>query len=150
MSEKEEVKYYTPEIEEFHVGFEYEHNALSGNLPINYTKIIHSIDDNILDIFVKIEVTSIIRVKYLDQEDIESLGWIRKHEWEGNDEEQRYFITNEFTAFELKVRKESVSLYCTPIEFYGADGPAWYSIVTRINCKNKTELKRLIKNLDIL
>lgn len=63
---KEENKYYTPSIEEFHVGFEYEvydrlHNIW--NKENNFFLQQGDFDDS-------------IRVKYLDQEDIESLGWI--------------------------------------------------------------------------
>ena len=75
-------KYYTPEIEEFNVGFEYE-RIVSG---MEYGKTIYdgfysiraydwdtSIEEDIKD--------GEIRVKYLDKEDIESLGWkfIKQH-----------------------------------------------------------------------
>lgn len=87
---EEKNKYYTPSIEEFHVGFEYEY----------FAKPNHNIDSNVPDeekIWIKtndlnefgdIETHGIsyiedylkrnncpIRVKHLDKEDILSLGW---------------------------------------------------------------------------
>ena len=67
--EQKNNKYYTPEIEEFHVGFEFE---------------VFDDDDNTWDL-VCIDSQSVLcnvtgltlekRVKYLDKEDIESLGF---------------------------------------------------------------------------
>ncbi len=74
----ESNKYYTPEIEEFYVGFEYEYLIKWGNSieeawrkskignPNWYAK-------TVTDLISKEE----IRVKYLDKEDIESLGFER-------------------------------------------------------------------------
>ncbi len=70
-------KYYTPEIEEFHVGFEYEwfdgsdwnkvtQKYFDGGL-FNNGDGEHPFEYQLSDVG--------IRVKYLDQEDIESLGF---------------------------------------------------------------------------
>ena len=62
-------KYYTPEIEEFHVGFEYE---------VNYGKDrwvkegLHYAPQVVTLPYKNLEN---IRVKHLDREDIESLGF---------------------------------------------------------------------------
>jgi hypothetical protein len=58
-----ENKYYTPSIEEFYVGFECEVKDLSGN----FIPFIHNKES--------ICFADIFRVKYLDKEDIESLGF---------------------------------------------------------------------------
>ena len=62
-------KYYIPEIEEFHVGFEVETMSSKTNDWVNYTI---TVDDCLgtWDIFL-----TKTRIKYLDREDIESLGW---------------------------------------------------------------------------
>jgi|SRR6188508_178015 len=69
-------KYYIPEIEEFHVGFEVQYNVEGIWVKIPY--MINYLEGDgyptILDTHVSIE-KKVIRVKYLDREDIESLGW---------------------------------------------------------------------------
>lgn len=68
----ENNKYYTPTLKEFNIGFEYEIHALPGdewvnvkltkdNFYLNMDRVLNHIDQ--------------CRVKYLDQSDIESLGW---------------------------------------------------------------------------
>jgi hypothetical protein len=71
---KENEKYYTPEIEEFHVGFEYEMLFPNGHYymqnfgePIKHLQLQEYPDD-----LMKI-AHAITRVKHLDREDIESL-----------------------------------------------------------------------------
>lgn len=64
-----ENKYYTPEIEEFHVGFEFEFYD-EDDKDWTITTIKNQID---LCNWTGLEIN--IRVKYLDQEDIESLGF---------------------------------------------------------------------------
>lgn len=68
-------KYYTPEIEEFHIGFEYESARLSNKDP--WRKKVATITD--IDeaeaCLTHFPEEKIIRVKYLDRDDIESLGW---------------------------------------------------------------------------
>ena len=60
----ESSKYYTPEIEDFHVGFEYEVNTGDKWIP-----------EIQLDGYIHNKKLENIRVKYLDKEDVESLGW---------------------------------------------------------------------------
>lgn len=67
MSEK---KYYTPSIEEFHVGFEYE---ISYDGETYQSKVVDDSDELHR---IKTAIESLwVRVKHLDREDIESLGW---------------------------------------------------------------------------
>lgn len=63
-----ESKYYTPEIEEFYVGFEYERNQYENDKWYKY--VVEKGD--VLDHESKLKN---IRVKYLDREDVESLGF---------------------------------------------------------------------------
>lgn len=67
-------KYYTPEIEEFHIGFEYEQEDINeGGSSLSWYK--HTIgegkDIDTLDRSEELGLS--YRVKYLDREDIESL-----------------------------------------------------------------------------
>lgn len=86
----ENNKYYVPEISEFHVGFEYEHltgfekqfksyiyDLAKACLVIERESISHN--GEIVKMFIPAIQACIeekqCRVKYLDQEGIESLGW---------------------------------------------------------------------------
>lgn len=74
-------KYYTPTIEEFHIGFEYETYELyetPNRWKINIFGEEHMELDHI--VFLLMEHPDMIRVKYLDKEDIESLGFICEEE----------------------------------------------------------------------
>ena len=66
---KEEEKYYTPKIEEFHVGFKVEVLSELTDTWINYTI---DKDDCLGTWDISLYKT---RVKWLDKEDIENEGW---------------------------------------------------------------------------
>lgn len=76
-------KYYTPTIEEFHVGFEYEYLESEKWEKETITEGSLSSGDCGADHYVENDFNHIrnllpkdkIRVKHLDREDIESLGW---------------------------------------------------------------------------
>jgi len=71
-------KYYTPKIEEFHVGFEVEWSESGRKIWIN--EIFD--EDDLSDLCLGVDKISNFRVKFLDREDLESLGW----EFVGKDE----------------------------------------------------------------
>jgi hypothetical protein len=77
----EENKYYTPAIEEFHVGFEYELFEDFDTLPLkSWHRQVYGINGKDQNDFgyvsnFKLE-RKLIRVKYLDKEDIEAEGFI--------------------------------------------------------------------------
>lgn len=69
--------YYTPTIEEFHVGFEYERLWLHIEPPMWGKETFYLNDSHIkLMQYSLSDIEPLARVKYLDQSDIESLGWI--------------------------------------------------------------------------
>lgn len=127
-----ENKYYTPNLEDFHVGFEYEVKEEK-----TFEKVVFKITDiynyplinTILNLQEKVE-DSYIRVKYLDREDIESLGW-------SYNEEFKYFriredfILLEYQNNEILIQEDGENLF-------------WGKI------KNKSELKKLMKQIGIL
>ena len=79
-----ENKYYIPSVDEFHVGFEFERanygSKLVAGAPVNKEWIKDKLTDSlfdindILDIYNEGKYSTDLRVKYLDREDIESLG----------------------------------------------------------------------------
>ena len=69
---KEESKYYTPEPEEFHMGFEYEISTREGT----WLKDAYMCNSKVGVTFDDMpELAKISRVKLLDRSDIEDLGW---------------------------------------------------------------------------
>ncbi len=134
-------KYYTPSIEEFHIGFEFE---------VNYGE-----NDWVKEsLYAKPQVVTLpymklenIRVKYLDSEDIESFGfkytgksidiWFKK---EGN------FNIGSWTSYEIKLH---YGLHDNRLYIIAMDCGDEYKLFEG-KIKNKSELKVLLKQLGII
>jgi hypothetical protein len=155
-----ENKYYTPTIEEFHIGFEYEH--LSSNFPdINnkffkpciydysmasllWERMIVNKEGNLIKELVpailKVIESKQCRVKFLDKSDIESLGW----------EEFTYKTIDGFIMFEKLLTinynyKEPV----VDISYLPTFKNQGLSRIFRGTIKNKSELIKLMQQLNI-
>jgi len=86
-----EDKYYVPKIEEFHVGFEYE--ITTG---YEWVKKIFCQKDFNTFLYEHLDnaiYQEMVRVKYLDKEDIESENWVEKVWYNGGG----YFTIDKFT-----------------------------------------------------
>ena len=129
-----ENKYYTPQIEEFRVGFEFESlDRLSGNWEKNKVNL----DTDLTNIaFACLRNTADkVRVKYLDSEDIESLGfgnYIPPHEYDHTWSKDNYELKCWFNK-ELPIIR---------ILEYG-------TIIFHGNIKNRNELQVLLNQLGI-
>lgn len=133
---KEENKYYTPEIEEFHVGFEYELRQASV-----WQK--ERVEQN--DCFCDLQGEG-IRVKHLDREDIESCVL------EVTDNVLAYGRNDDyFTEWEID---GSFSIWISN----GSPSTIWIKRINMNNgeqndvpfeVKNKSELKRVLKMIGI-
>lgn len=122
----EENKYYTPEVFEFHVNFEYQEKQQDGTW--KDVKFPYDPGLSLDDIY-----GGGIRVKHLDREDIESLGF----EFDkGSDYYWTRFFNGEY-------------LLCTENEGKGItlekDGDFYF--MGKI--KNKSELKRILKQIGV-
>lgn len=125
-----EKKYYIPKINEFHIGFEFEVNYGAG---IGWVKdSLYSNTEVIVLPFIK---TENIRVKYLDREDIESLGF-KYTELFG-------YRLNDYCLIHwpndvLNENTYEICLFTSPKTtiFYG-------------RIKNKSELRKLLEMLNI-
>jgi len=131
-----EAKYYTPEIEEFHVGFEYEYFIMDEWYPVAY----HPSDMAGVDkLFARLHSDK-IRVKYLDREDIESLNW----ELDCVIEKEAFYIhkTSSLNNGDIRLvfrdNEHSVQIECEKT------GENCY-----LKVKNKSELRKLMKQLNI-
>ena len=146
--QKENDKYYTPDISEFYIGFEYE------------LQCIKPIKDNRFGIMLKKQVfdskrwsnvswnvdfhydlmNGRIRVKYLDKEDIESLGFSLKVE-------TKFGVTFSNRLYSIilsKMKGNHIEIYLTEPYTNESDGLKFSGII-----KNKSELKKLLKQLVI-
>lgn len=136
----ENKKYYTPSIEEFHIGFEFEYLAVPRIKENNgYIKSIFDFSWSISDILHRIIDFNCLRIKYLDKVDIESLGFT--------------YIKDVFSLNKLTVqsyKKDDIILYHTSelnkimITYSNED-----IIVSSISIKNKSKLIKLLKALNI-
>lgn len=150
-------KYYTPEIEEFHVGFEFErtysepynsewHKCTAVGIDLtsrhpNYLtlKDIHNTYQPSI-----VSVKNVFRVKYLDREDIESLGW--SSYIDGKEPTKMSgsvlfsigpFFRLEWNPSTRKILVMVINDTLTPtVKFHGT-------------IKNKSELKRILKMLGV-
>lgn len=154
-----ENKYYTPSIEEFHVGFEYEQEIEYGEYPDAYMEWINEIITTPKDIsYVESILSSIIsykiRVKYLDKEDIESLGFTYYDDSNHLFQEQdRSFFYKEYSNNkDNNIDRIGIVKRGTWLLIYEyCSNKSYVDDVTRFcgNIKNKSELKVLLKQLGI-
>lgn len=152
-------KYYTPEIEEFYIGFEFEKKEIVSknsfleedwvNQKCDIQDLFQVLKDYTEDnIFVKEDY----RVKYLDQEDIESLGFnnmkrvtvdwyeLEKHFEDG------WSSYGYWNFIRLLHDRELNRIKIIAYE-YRSDNDE--NLLYQGSCKNKSELKKLMKQLNI-
>lgn len=153
-----ENKYYTPSIEEFRVGFEYEvlEKGQKDN-PRWFTLVPVNPEDEWFkfkypDPFLGYRVDKLfkhrtIRVKYLDGSDIEELGFVISSD---------YGAATEFKLKDrwklIKVKHGGVSYSKNEIRLFENDSIFGESYNTRLfigDIKNKSELKVLLQQLNI-
>ena len=139
-------KYYTPEIGEFHVGFEFESNYVTYSKDGEWTKVVLKEDLNNEELswfFTSYKgdaVPTEFRVKHLDREDVESLGFeIPKggldYVYKKSVGEVYYMlITNPNYPYKIEIR---------------CSHPSWeYGNYLGI-IKNKSELKKVLKMIGV-
>jgi len=148
-SHLESNKYYVPEISEFHVGFEYEKYdervAIYSNYPkesttTNWHRFKYDLKSIRLSQLGTHLYDKTIRVKYLDQSDIESLGWI-KHAINKN----CYYIElhkNTFGTIYMEYYDEQETKWCIESDRHGES-------IFIGTIKNKSELIKLMQQLNI-
>jgi len=121
-----EDKYYIPEIEEFHVGFEcelHDNDKVFKWFPIECTQeTLYDVQSSHYN----------ARVKYLDTKDIESFGWI----------EDKGFLLDDSTWFKLN---SNYLRHYYHGELYIQNGNK--EMIFNGVCKNKSELKRVLKQI---
>ena len=167
-----EDKYYTPSIEEFHVGFEYEELEFiytdKGWYTEKKNKFVKKVfvGTNYLESYYLTErvkrglFNSSIRVKYLDKEDIEDLGF----KYDNNAEpipSRRDWEVPKLDEFELPLAfiKDTQDINGKAWYLYlYKDGAVWIEYIKdccgmgylfKGTIKNKSELKVLLKQIGV-
>lgn len=140
----EDSKYYTPRIEEFHVGFEFEEEFHAPN----WNKLIKPPKDLYEWVHLKLDTShsisritskikkSKVRVKYLDQEDIESLGF--------------KFMLDAGVEIWFEEQKEIYSLYLRnrgSVKITKKIEEDFIISLFEGKIKNKSELKKILKQI---
>jgi len=135
-----ESKYYTPTIEEFHVGFKFQVLSQDGNRTededwnnqfLGYETIYDFNEESWRENIECYLVLNAIRVKLLDREDIESLGFTYLHETS--------FLFN--TRFHLTSNETYINI---SDNLYNGTRVIFDGII-----KNKSELQKLLIQLGI-
>jgi hypothetical protein len=144
-------KYYTPSIEEFYVGFEFELfipkyggdwavvDSEANKWHKNAWEAHYEMKTLREELSTALKKSSYYRVKYLDQEDIESLGWEAKAQGQFLDQKDT------FTRFQMHyytLLHESTGRVCI------SDTRDLKDLFIG-TIKNKSELKKLMKQLGI-
>ena len=154
------TKYYTPSIEEFHVGFEYEYCDYQSEEPSEWYaarfgcdyKKAHDIGlhnclsftyeewEYILQDFINKEY---VRVKYLDKEDIEDLGFIYDNKLKFPKGKYKTtvveYVNDIYCLSTFDNHEIMISEYCDGV----------FDKLFEGTIKNKSELKRVLKQLGI-
>jgi len=154
---KDKEDYYVPEIEELHVGFEFEFAGLDNYWnKTKYSKCCVSKEGLYTLSWVKslfkgndsVDFKDHIRVKHLDREDIESLGFTCYQN--SNDSQWRFHKDN----LGLMYNPKSKELGTFTLDPSKSDFMMKHTIdnkmISVLRIKNKSELKRILKQLGIL
>lgn len=139
-------QYYTPSTEELHIGIEIEYMMETesaepdeqGNVPFKWDARIIKDGYQFIDI-LRYNKIGKVRVKYLDQQDIEELGWKPKEKNNYSFEKDNLVIiwdSGHFTSAQL-------AIYITYII---NDKPGWFQVFDG-KVKNKSELKKLLQQI---
>lgn len=140
-------KYYTPDMSEFYIGFEYEHliDGVWKQVIVEDSEHLTYLMFDSNDKNWRNSCNDVIRVKYLDRGDVESLGFICTSEYNnGEEKEFQKFINEEDNwllemSFDHRVIITFEKGFGETTDFVNFDG----------YIKNKSELKKLLIQLGI-
>lgn len=141
-----EVQYYTPKLEEFHVGFDYEAYIPEKEVWSKETFYMNQSHINLVQ-YVDMQNENTlkrVRVKHLDEEDIQSLGW-KLQKKEGC---VRYFEQKNRLLWYNLVSKKMIVIVKDPAksEVYLLNDIHKY--VHNITIKNISQFKKLMNQIN--
>ena len=126
-------KYYTPQISEFHVGFEYQSMWGLENINAEWHDEVYSKTDSAEDLL------ETLRVKYLDQADVESLGFEEDYD---DGKGSRWF-----RLYDTKYRLCLCEHTKHNIWIVNDDEPSLDDTLFKGIIKNKSELKKVLNQI---
>ena len=142
-------KYFTPDIEDFHIGYEYEYEDIIPSGSSDYFKSIISKPSEIENLFKGFDTGMGIRVPYLTKEQIETEGWelIQIYPtgaciFQKGTKEKGCELTYDFQEHRV---------HFTKLYFYGLDDEYTRTKLTwsSLECKDINTFKKIIKLLGI-
>jgi hypothetical protein len=144
-------KYYTPTKKEFHIGFEYEirndlvRHTLAKTPSVEWYK--QSVTAEEFDQVLTLHNLKLLRVKYLDKDDLESLGYKKRDFsfWIGSlcyEKDRHHIYLSYQRSDQIGTRIYRRDYSPKPAHYYQKE--VFDGIV-----KNKSELIRLLQQLDI-
>lgn len=137
-----EDKYYTPTVEEFHIGFEYEILKEGNDLLYQWEQDTIQEAWEFENIFDSIEHSpDVIRVKYLDRKDIESFGFSLEL---NND--VKYFKNERYI---INMRDRFYDNVFSNLNIYDIQSIVFPQHLFCGKIKNKSEFKKLLIQLGI-
>lgn len=153
-----ENKYYIPDISEFYVGFEFEYNDSDLIEEFQKIKFNWAWADIVYDDYehlTKDDLEDVYRVKYLDSEDLENLGFIKENKFnicivgdeEDEDLEWDLFykkVTYGFLSCHVNYTDKVVTIHKDRMDKESATESI---ILYRGILKNKSELIKILKNV---
>lgn len=144
-----EEGYYIPEIEEFHVGFEYQYSEYGRKIWIDE---IGDKDDILMAYSIyeedNDEYNKSYRVKYIDQKDIKSFGFECEEDAIVSNSEDVFTIKKDSYTQYILICKYSINKIFISVE----DLNTFEQCINNLfigTIKNKSELKKLLLQLNI-
>ena len=132
--------FYVPDLEEFHVGFEYEaQGVITQNGPVWHKKTWNGSNRNNSTFNCVKDGT--IRVKHLDREDIESFGFTLQSE--GNNLADYHLLEDSHVYLTHLVKRNQIIIQVRIDGMLERD-------INSLNCKNKSEFKRILKQVGVI
>ena len=141
-----ENKYFTPDMEDFHIGYECEISTptiwKSGKFP-EILELNSELDEFGKDSLMK-AAHAILRVPYLTKEQIETEGW-KENVLNNNEKALLLFLKN---GYELRMYKNYICRFSILIVGAGII-PNWDKVLFEGKCKDINTFRKICKLLEI-
>ena len=141
-----ENKYFTPDMEDFHIGYECEISTptiwKSGKFP-EILELNSELDEFGKDSLMK-AAHAILRVPYLTKEQIEAEGW-KENVLNNNEKALLLFLKN---GYELRMYKNYICRFSILIVEAGII-PNWDKVLFEGKCKDINTFRKICKLLEI-